>query len=247
MAMLTGILLPGVGRARRQAKRAQCASNLRQLGHAFHMYASDYHGLAMPLAYSRWTPGNPYPTYWWGRDEPGGVDYTKGFTWPYLRSELRSGGVYECPEQPADSIQVFQGWSGSMTSTYGYNGYFLCPPYTPGWAGQIGHRPWQNLDTLAEPQKVFAFADTMIDWGGRLGNNALLDPPFLYSRTSHRWSPNASPTTSFRHGWLANAVHADGHVSSLPPSRELITSLEYHIGSVGPDNAPHYVPDWRAW
>ena len=80
-----------------------------------------------------------------------------------------------------------------------------------------------------------------------MGNNALLDPPFVYSRASQSWSPNASPTSSFRHEWRANAAHADGHVASLPPAPDLITSAEFHIGSVGPDNAPHYVPDWRDW
>jgi len=247
IAMLMALLMPGFARARGQAKRVKCASNLRQLGTAFHMYAFDYSGMAMPLAYDRWTPETPYPTYWWGRSEPEGVDYTRGFTWPYLRSELREAGVYECPKQPTDTIEVFQGWSGSITSTYGYNGYFLSPATTPGWKGHIGHRPWQNLDTLAEPQYVFVFADTLIDWGGQIGNTALLDPPLLYSRNSRAWSRNESPTTAFRHGDQANALYADGHAASVAPNPALITSPELHIGSAGPDNGPHYVPDWREW
>ncbi|MFQ5806523.1 MAG: prepilin-type N-terminal cleavage/methylation domain-containing protein [Phycisphaerae bacterium] len=242
IAMLLAVLLPGFGRARGQAKRAQCASNLRQLGYAFHLYAFDHHGLAMPLAYSREFP----PTYWWGRDEAAGVDYTKGFTWPYLRSELRERSVYECPAQPPGSYETMQGWSGSITSTYGYNGYFLCPPHTPGWSFSIGRRPWQNIDTLADPQRLFVFADTMLAWPGGQKNTALLDPPFLYDGPG-RWRQNQSPTTSFRHDGLTNSVHADGHVAWLPPNPELITSERFGIGSVGPDNAPHYVPDWRDW
>jgi prepilin-type N-terminal cleavage/methylation domain-containing protein/prepilin-type processing-associated H-X9-DG protein len=38
IAVLVGILLPVLGRAREQAKRVQCLSNLRQLGTAFVMY-----------------------------------------------------------------------------------------------------------------------------------------------------------------------------------------------------------------
>jgi len=244
IAMLMGMLLPSLGQAQRQARRVKCASNLRQLGQAFHMYASDYDGSAMPLAYFRDWP----ITYWYGREcDADGVDQAKGFVWPYLHGDVREDGVYECPAQPLGTIDNLQGAWGTVTSTYGYNGYFLAPASTPGWAGQIGHRRWQNLDTMPEPQRVFVFADTMIDWFGRLKNCALLDPPFLYRRSSHTWDRNGSPTTSFRHDWLTNAVHADGHAASRPPGDGWIQSTKYRIGSVGSANAPHYVPDWRQW
>ena len=242
VAMLMGLLLPSLSRARRQAKRVACASNLRQLGQAFHMYAVDYDGSAMPMAYWRTWP----VTYWYGQDGTACVDQTKGFVWPYLHSDLREHGLYECPEQPLGSIEELQGAAGSVTTTYGYNGYFLSPPTVPGWAAQIGQRPWQNLDTMTEPQEVFVFADTMMLWFGKLKNSALLDPPLLFSGKGS-WRRNPFPTTSFRHDWHTNAVHADGHAASLAPDPERITSREHRIGSVGPDNAPHYVPDWRDW
>jgi prepilin-type N-terminal cleavage/methylation domain-containing protein/prepilin-type processing-associated H-X9-DG protein len=244
VATLLAILLPGLGQAQRNARRVKCASNLHQLGHAFHMYTNDYSGLAMPLAYFRDWP----VTYWYGQERDAeGVDQTRGFVWPYLHSDVCEYGVYECPEQPLGTIDNLQGAWGTVTSTYGYNGYFLAPRSTPGWAGQIGHRPWQNLDTMIEPQKVFVFADTAIDWFGQLKNCALLDPPFLYHCSSRSWCRNGNPTTAFRHNWLANVVHADGHVEPRPPNPELITSLEFRIGSAGPDDAPHYVPDWLDW
>jgi prepilin-type N-terminal cleavage/methylation domain-containing protein/prepilin-type processing-associated H-X9-DG protein len=244
VGMLMGILLPSLGRAQSQARRIKCAANLRQLGHAFHMYASDYAGQAMPLAcFHDWPI-----TYWFGRERDGdGVDQTKGFVWPYLHSDVCEDGVCECPEQPLGTIDQLQGAWGVVTSTYGYNGYFLAPASTPGWAAQIGHRPWQNLDTLDDPQKVFVFADTMIDWFGELKNCALLDPPFVFERSGHTWERNPNPTTSFRHDWLTNALHADGHVESLPTRGGAIQSDTYRIASVGSANDPHYVPDWREW
>jgi prepilin-type N-terminal cleavage/methylation domain-containing protein len=242
VAMLLAIMLPSLGLARQNAKRVKCANNLRQLGYAFHMYAHDYRGMALPLAY--WSSDSPFGTFWWGRSERDAVDHTKGFTWPYLRSELREDAIFECPNQPWSSYEIVQGQSGSITSTYGYNGYFLCPPYS-GWA-HLGHRPWQNLDTLAHPQRVFVFADTMLAWQDRLSNSALLDPPMLYMGGGS-WRRNAAPTTSFRHEGLTNAIHADGHVASLPPGDGGIESEEFGIGSVGATNDPHYVPDWRDW
>ena len=45
IAILIGIILPALGRARESAKRTQCMSNLRQVGYAFLMYFNEngYH------------------------------------------------------------------------------------------------------------------------------------------------------------------------------------------------------------
>jgi prepilin-type N-terminal cleavage/methylation domain-containing protein/prepilin-type processing-associated H-X9-DG protein len=44
IAVLIGILLPALGRARDQAKTVQCANNMRQIGIALNAYASDNKG-----------------------------------------------------------------------------------------------------------------------------------------------------------------------------------------------------------
>src|SRR5439155_4061746 len=43
IAVLIGILLPALSRAREQSRRTACLSNLRTLGHGFIMYANMYH------------------------------------------------------------------------------------------------------------------------------------------------------------------------------------------------------------
>jgi len=42
IAILAAMLLPALARAREQARRASCISNLKQLGLALHMYAQDF-------------------------------------------------------------------------------------------------------------------------------------------------------------------------------------------------------------
>jgi len=246
IAVLVSVLLPGLAAARAQARRVKCSSNLRQLGCAFHMYCGDYQGRAMPLAYTDSDViGTGPPVYWWGTNADAGVDHTRGFVWPYLNTDLRCDSVYECPDQPWGTY-VPQGAAREVTSTYGYNGYYLCPRHTPGWSFIIAGRPWQNLDALRQPQSVFVFGDTAIDLGLPLPlNDALLDPPFLFN--GRRWVRNGSPTTCFRHGGRAAVVLADGHVTVFRPRPGMLTTPAFNIGSVGEHNDPHYVPDWRDW
>lgn len=49
IAVLISMLLPALNHAREQAKRVQCASNLRQIGIAFNMYANDNKGSLPPV------------------------------------------------------------------------------------------------------------------------------------------------------------------------------------------------------
>src|SRR5215470_770906 len=45
IAILIGVLLPALAKARRQAQIAQCASNLHQIAAAFNMYLNDSKGM----------------------------------------------------------------------------------------------------------------------------------------------------------------------------------------------------------
>src|SRR5215469_13813537 len=58
IAILIGILLPALGRAREQAMTVQCLSNLRQIGQGIANYESDYSGYIIPVNYSTDTSGN---------------------------------------------------------------------------------------------------------------------------------------------------------------------------------------------
>lgn len=245
IAILVSVLLPALSGARSQARAVKCLSNLRQLGMGFHYYAADFNGRAMPLAYPSISAATDAggPTFWWGRSSADDVDHSRGFVAPYLPADLKPDGLYECPDQPWGTY-IAQGSAQEITSTYGYNGYFLCPPYTPGWSAQIGHRPWQNIDRLRDPARLFVFADTLSALHGG-SNNALLDPPILYS--SNRWRLNSDPTTCFRHRTRTHAVCADGHAQPFARVDGRMTPGSLRLGSVTAYPDPHYIPDWRDW
>lgn len=48
IAVLMGILLPALSRARDQARSAACLSNLRQIGQGLHTYTSEFQGYVIP-------------------------------------------------------------------------------------------------------------------------------------------------------------------------------------------------------
>lgn len=73
IAILIGMLLPALARARAAQRRTTCLSNLRQIATAFSLYAQDYGGYG-PEDYSEAT---------WD-----------ALIWPYLKVEA----VYLCPD-----------------------------------------------------------------------------------------------------------------------------------------------------
>ena len=252
---LVGLFLPALAGAREAARSASCLSNVRQLGLAWTLYAGDYAGKAMPLAYTepRDTRGGDN-IFWWGADgsRTGSLDHARGLLWPYLGARPGETGPLACPAQRPGTY-AHQGATSEPTSTYGYNGYFLSPSFTPGWSYEIAGRPHQQLHSIQRPSELLLFADTLISRGPGVlpASNALLDPPMLYDGRG-RWRSNAFPTTCFRHGGVGStaschAVHADGSARGYRAQASWLTQPEHGIGSIGIHNDPRYIPDWRAW
>ncbi len=253
VGLLMTFLLPALSSARDSARGAVCTSNLRSLGLGWQAYAGDYEGRAMPLAYTDAADiGQGDGVFWWGTSGSvsGYVNHDAGFLSPYLDASLSERSAYECPNQPWGTYRP-QGSARSITSTYGYNGYYLSPAKTPGWSSSIGHRPWRRIGDILEPSRLLVFADTLLS-GEPPSNNALLDPPMLF-RGNGRWRENRSPTTCFRHGRAGHSpgsaagVRADGSAALRRAEPAWITDPQDAIGSITRDNGPWYVPDWRGW
>jgi type II secretory pathway pseudopilin PulG len=208
IAILVGLLVPGLAGARQAARGAACMAQQRSLVSAWTMYANDFGERAMPLAYTSAEDVGPggMARYWWGSHGTPTTppDHGKGFISAYLDANLSERSVFECPGQ-AWGTYVAQGPGARWpTSTYGYNGYFLSPAKTPGYDAVIGNRPWQRVGDLRQPSRLFVFADAMIRQSDFLRNCALLDPPLLYigggGGMNGAWTWNTAPTTAFRHG-----------------------------------------------
>lgn len=250
IALLISLLVPALGSARESARAAACLSNQRQLTLGWALYADSHAGRAMPLA----RHNGSSMIYWWGEISPGlpgpTVNHERGFLTPFLDASLHERSVYECPSQPWGTYrpQPMGSTPGAPTSTYGYNGYYLSPPMTPGWSASIGHQPWKRLADVESPSDLFVFADTLLP-ASRPMNNALLDPPQLFANGA--WTINESPTTAFRHAGRASpaaiTARADGSARAVRADGGWLTHPDLRIGSAGADPGPHYVPDWTRW
>ena len=94
IAILAAILFPVFARARENARRASCSSNMKQMGLAFMQYNQDYDEL-MPFYYNR-------AGIWW-------MDAVQPYTKSYQ--------VWKCPSDSSPAVPA----SGTLASSYGAN------------------------------------------------------------------------------------------------------------------------------
>ena len=121
IAVLIGILLPALSRARAIANRTACLSNMRQMGAALQMFAQE-HKLYLPKA---WFNSGPTPA---AKDVPDTLDYAKlseswGYRdpmwgWDFLLLRYMKGNknVFLCP---SDDSGLLRGTVVSTASTPG--------------------------------------------------------------------------------------------------------------------------------
>lgn len=107
MAMLICILLPALSLAKGKAKALQCASNLKQCGIGFELYASDYNGYMIP---SKTPPppssGTGYSIYWF--------DVMCGDTgWtPFINERTMAKSILNCPSDTVGKVYDYYMYYG---------------------------------------------------------------------------------------------------------------------------------------
>ena len=82
IAILAAILFPVFAKAREKARQASCASNLKQIGLAFNMYAQDYDGLYVPKCFDQ--SATDMSRYWYNLINP------------YVKNTQ----LFRCPSRP---------------------------------------------------------------------------------------------------------------------------------------------------
>ncbi len=125
IALLIAILLPALNRAREQARKLQCASNLRQICNAFIMYNSDNKG-RFPTASSvlfGYRFASDFIHWQIGRDPE------QGSIVPYIGRRFRPE-CFRCPSDNVESHKPYMSSERAYFYSYSANEY-ICGSYEP--------------------------------------------------------------------------------------------------------------------
>ena len=175
IALLISMLLPALNKARVQAQRAQCGSNLRQQGQAYHMYANDNKGkYPDPLPTGHW----PFGAMTGAFPNPGpAVAYALMFETGHLKEPR----VLYCPS--ADQVAFyFPNWWTPPNWQFTYTGYCAWARYRSSQDVNkeldrvVADKPERRADKfLASDLTTGSFGDASRNgWTNHVGKNGKL-------------------------------------------------------------------------
>lgn len=210
IAILAGLLLPALAKAKEKALRANCISNMKQIGLAMTMYM-DESGDRLPGPIYWGISKNYYSTTrtYNGLSTPGPVELI-GYLAPYLKlpyapvSPARATGmVAVCP--------AFARKAPSPLPQPSYEGYsYFQNRYLTNAPGDVIINTFGYLDgnfnVIALPAKIQQILSPSRSWG-------IMDVDKSNTPTTGTWGENlpAKPV----HGAVRNAQCLDGHVQSV--------------------------------
>ena len=227
IALLAAILFPVFSRAREQARKSACASNLKQIGLAFHQYAQDYDerfphddgGLASGAsAIFRWEASSscsPQPACLSPFQNVGGSDSDQ--RWPYrLLPYTKNTQIFQCPS--SQYMPTITSLQRSERVGYWANGATLMTPDTSG-----GSAP-RNIASINETANVVMLFDQVDSTHQNMGNSRYLWYRLGYRTDLNRWTNGSTLTTGSAarqgpHNETFNVLWADGHVKAVKADR----------------------------
>ncbi len=224
IAILAAILFPVFARARENARRTSCLSNVKQLGLAVLQYAQDFDESYPPqyIPISATTPSSDYPMGVWST----GYLYYPQILYPYHKNIQ----IFVCPSSRVDTI------STPYAAQYGIH-YTLTHPTLP-----------QKIATVASPATTYFLMDAGIYAMHANWVKATAGSYWYLPGTGEVGVAMGSLATAYqddfrkgRHFDGVNMGFADGHVKWLKTS-EVLREANKWDG----DNASNSVSAWNA-
>jgi prepilin-type N-terminal cleavage/methylation domain-containing protein len=207
IAILAGMLLPALGKAKSQAITSSCRSNVKQFGLATHLYAHDQNDV-LPFA--------------WGDSHNADANNFHGLLMPYMRSsDFRAGtattnsdfaySIFKCPVRMKENHyrknQKYTGTGNPWKISYGMNQYNSINFPTTG--GQLPSARTAKLTSVRNPASTFLISDLSFE---------LNHPAIIYLGKSSEGYYDV--------GYRHNQSHPNG--------RALIGFMDAHVSLIGP-------------
>ena len=230
IAILAGMLLPALGKAKARAQGVQCMNNTKQLMLAWRMYVEDNRDV-LPFGYA--AAGSAAERYVWVRGDMGvGPDNTnleilrESLIGPYLGKNV---GVWKCPADQSKAVNslgqtVPRIRSVAMMNWVGGNG--SASTRGGGWEtrGAVGGRNWRVYGKMSEmndpgPSSTLVMLDE---------NEASINDAFFIV-SMEGWTSGLRQMYDYPgsyHGGSGGLAFADGH-SEIHRWEDAVTRRSY--------------------
>ena len=194
IAILAAILFPVFARARENARRSSCQSNLKQIGLGILQYVQDYDEI-YPITFINVDNAGNY--------NPGGGD---GAWADVIQPYIKSVQIYQCPSEE-DGRAVTSPLSGNYTD-YWYNRYMGVTASSPTRLSQINFPTWVVISGDGESaEAAYNVTGCSTNPYGIQNTGGCSGPGFITALASLQGAE--------RHFEGANYLFADGHVKWL--------------------------------
>lgn len=210
ISILAAILFPVFTRARENARRASCQSNLKQIGLSIFQYTQDY--------------DEKFPLYNYNTDMRGWVERIQ----PYIKSLQ----ILQCPSETTNGSSSFP--SGVITD-YGYN---LWTGYDDSTANNITAK-FLNIAAYTNPSLTVMVMDHTTNNGSRWVTGVVSGGSYSNCAGITPCSPGLAQFTTVtgdtasvrRHLDGQNFVFADGHVKWYKAATDTQSAAVYNVGT----------------
>lgn len=238
IGVLIALLLPTLGRARESARRAHCASNLRQLMQAIVMYGADYEGYFPGSGIAAGLNGGAPFSSDWVHWEPS-RDLNDSSTAQYLGRPVNPD-IYRCPSDDVTSHQLARTYGPNTFQPVHLYRYSYCMVRWAGSAEYIyiwrqssaGHRHAEEMwvpkpGMIKDPSRTILLGEVderdLRDGAWEPGG-AYVEGPTRWEellsirhdehRRDERWLPGYAANRAYpdRRG---NVAFVDGHVEFI--------------------------------
>ncbi|MBN2640683.1 MAG: prepilin-type N-terminal cleavage/methylation domain-containing protein [Victivallales bacterium] len=192
IAILAGMLLPALGKARDKAKSIQCINNLKQRGMTFAMYCNDSNDI-LPCQYVSGRYHDTWTVNLFGSDTESRKNLNDTFCCPSVRPYVidRTASMANYWVYGMNMLS----FGSNYESGFGKPGFYLRLP------GFTSDSRMINFKKMRHASRYLILADSIAISGGNTGHQ-------YFTFTS------AAVGFHFRHGKSCNALFADGHAES---------------------------------